>query len=204
MRFLTIVARPFDAEGFARAVIASHRRGAQHLDDVDQLDRVLPSGEYLALVAALGPDRQHPFRTTFPLTSDAVELLTTTTTTTTESGSAATASLDVRQWRMNSSVSVVETVLRELRAKPNRKDYLLHDDNLPYDFRDLLTSLGLEYVEKPENLDRYWKQHAQTFQPSPFEGTWEQHMHTTTFHLDLTAPSVTVISAKKTNSKEDQ
>ena len=100
---------------------------------------------------------------------------------------------------MNSSVSVVETVVRELNAKGNASQYLLHTDGLPYDFGRLLTPSGFNYVQSPENLERYWHMHKRTFEPVKWEGKWEQDPQrmTTTFNLQLEAPSVTVISARR-------
>ena len=68
---------------------------------------------------------------------------------------------------------------------------------LPYDFGRLLTPAGLRYAEAPENLERYLAMHAATFKPVPFEGRWDHDEGTgqTTFHVDVSAASVTVISA---------
>ena len=94
---------------------------------------------------------------------------------------------------MNSSRSVVELIVRELTNKPGT---LQHSDGLPYDFGRLLTPAGVKYAQKPENLERYWKMHADTFQPAPFEGTMAQDVDTgiTTFNVEVSAGTVTVLS----------
>jgi hypothetical protein len=176
----------------ARAVQAS--TASMLNGTITVIESVLPSGEYMALVAALGATRQSPFRTSFPLVTDAAALLDI---------SASAGGLDVRQWRMNSSRSVVETIVRELSDKHDDQ-YLQHNDSLPYDVGRLLTPAGLAYVEAPENLERYWRMQEQTFEPAPFEGRWQQDMVATetTFHLDLVAPSVTVISARRVGAAD--
>ena len=89
--------------------------------------------------------------------------------------------------------------MRELNAKHNASQYLLHDDGLPYDFGRLLTPSGFDYVQSPQNLERYWNMHKRTFESATFEGNVEQDPKrmTTTFNLQLEAPSVTVISARR-------
>jgi len=130
-------------------------------------------GTYYALIAAVGADRSHPFQTTVPLHPRA-EL---------HGGRA-------QQYRMNASVSVVETVLRELSSKPGT---LLHADGLPYDFGRLLTPQGFAYAQAPANLERYWRMHQATFQPSPFEGTWRKVPGGLDLQVTVIAPSVTVV-----------
>jgi hypothetical protein len=138
-------------------------------------------GEYYALVAALGRNRSTPFTTTVSWSTDAPALQSKHSS---------------QQWIMNSSHSVTETVLRELKDKPGM---LLHDDGLPYDFGRLLTPAGQKYAEAPENLERYWKLQADAFQPSPFEGSVERGKKDGEMivKLEVTAPSVTVFAAKK-------
>jgi len=75
----------------------------------------------------------------------------------------------VQQWRMDAGSSVVETLLRELRAQPGGTT-LQHDDGLPYDFGRMLTPAGYAYAQRAENLERFWAMQAATFQPAPFEG----------------------------------
>ena len=92
---------------------------------------------------------------------------------------------------MNASVSVIETLLRELRDRPGTLQF---DDGLPYDFDALLTPAGLKYAQEPSNLERYWRLHAGTFKPAPFEGSWTRPANgRTQFEVSVTAPSVTVI-----------
>lgn len=130
-------------------------------------------GKYYVLVAAIAADRTHPFRTTVPLRPRA--RLT---------------AKRAQQYRMDASVSVVETVLRELQSRPGT---LVHQDGLPYGFRRLLTPKGLAYAEAPENLERYWRMHRATFQPRPFEGSWEATPGGLNLEVTVTAPSVTVV-----------
>ena len=67
----------------------------------------------------------------------------------------------------------------------------------------MLTPKGLTYAELPENLERYWAMHARTFRPAPFEGAKARGppgaggAPTTEFRVDVTAPSVTVISVRR-------
>ena len=133
----------------------------------------LVNGTYYVLIAALGADRAHPFRTSVPVRLHG--------------------SLDgaaTHQYRMNSSVSVVETVLRELQSVPGT---LLNTDGLPYDFGRLLTPKGFEYAESSSNLERYWRMHADSFKPSAFEGTWQRATGGLELQVTVTAPSVTVL-----------
>lgn len=113
-----------------------------------------------------------------------------------------------QQYRFDSNVSVVETVLRELRAKeratPGEEGkYLKHGPtSLPYDFHEMLTPAGLVYAEALENLNRYYAMHAETFRPKPFEGSWakpktDEAAATTDFSVPVTAPSVTVVTARR-------
>jgi hypothetical protein len=135
---------------------------------------------YYALVAALGHDRGDEFRTTVALRAPF------------EVGS-------VQQYRMNSSVSVLETLIRELKGQPGM---LQTDDGLPVPFAQLLTPAGFKYAEAPENLDRLWRMHADTFKPSPFDGTWmpSADAASTEIEVGVTAPEVTVIVAHKKQS----
>ena len=83
------------------------------------------------------------------------------------------------------------TLLRELRDRPGTLQF---DDGLPYDFDALLTPAGLKYAQEPSNLERYWRLHAGTFKPAPFEGSWTRPANgRTQFDVSVTAPSVTVI-----------
>jgi hypothetical protein len=50
----------------------------------------------------------------------------------------------VQQYRMNSTVSVLETLIRELQGQPGM---LRSDDGLPYVFNKLLTPEGMAYAE---------------------------------------------------------
>jgi hypothetical protein len=93
---------------------------------------------------------------------------------------------------MNSSRSVVELLVRELTG---RDGMLQHNDGLPYDTGRLLTPAGFAYAQAPANLERYWRMHADTFQPAKFQGSWEvaDSVGTTTISVPISAGSVTVI-----------
>merc|ERR1712029_94328 len=72
---------------------------------------------------------------------------------------------------MNSSRSIVETVIKELADQPDMFQY--PHARLPSDFggsRSLLTPKGLEYVQQPRNLERYWGMNVKNFQPGNFDG----------------------------------
>jgi hypothetical protein len=140
--------------------------------------------EYFALVAGVGHNRTTPFSTQFELSTDAPLLLQHADELTWE------------QYKMNASYSVIETIVAELQGKPGT---LLHNDGLPYDTGRLLTAAGREYAEAPENLERYWKMHSETFQPKPFEGTWshDEEKGATKLSLEVEAYSVTVVSARR-------
>ena len=127
------------------------------------------------LVASVGADRDHPFSTTVPLHVHSATAL---------DGAAAV------QYRMDASVSVIETVVSELQGKPGM---LQHSDGLPYDFGRLLTPAGFEYAQLPQNLERYWRMHARTFQPDPFDGKWRSTEDGIVLEVTTTAPSVTVV-----------
>ena len=145
------------------------------------IESVQEGDTYYALIAALGADRAHAFETEVELALPRAHSVML--------GRGA-----VQQWRFDGSVSVVETLLAELK---DRDGMLALDDGLPYDFPTLLTAAGKAYAEQPANLERYWAMHTATFQPSPFQGTWTaQPGHGTTFHVPVTAPSVTVIAAR--------
>ena len=135
----------------------------------------LVNGSYYVLIASVGADRDHPFSTKLRLRAHSAAGL---------DGAAAL------QYRMDASVSVVETVVRELQGKPGM---LQHTDGLPYDFGRLLTPAGFNYAQMPENLERYWRMHAQTFQPSPFAGKLRPIKDGIKLEVEVTAPSVTVI-----------
>lgn len=133
---------------------------------------------YYALVATVGSERKDAFTTEVELSTDAFQ-----------SGSSR---LQVEQYQMDSSVSVIETIVRELHDKPGM---LIHNDSLPYDTGRLLTPEGFKYVEAPENLERYWKMHADTFKPNAYKGSWHHTGGQTKFVFDTQAYSVVVIKA---------
>jgi hypothetical protein len=136
---------------------------------------------YFLLVSALASNRSNPFHTTVTVKAEAPFF-------------ALGANVVVQQYRMNSSRSVVETVVRELRGKPG---LLLHDDGLPYDFGRLLTPAGFAYAQSPANLERFWHMHASTFKPELFEGKASLGAGgTCTFEVPVTAASVTVLVAR--------
>jgi hypothetical protein len=164
-------------------------------------------GELLLLVAALGPDRHSPFRTALQWNASAGALRDCGGGGGggggggRSSGSRSSA-VEVHQYRMDSSASVVETIVAELRGQPGM---LLHDDGLPYDIGRLLTPAGLAYVQRPENLDRYWELQRKGFQPAPFEGRSGWGVVSSSgpsgaeefqLHFEVTAPSVTVLVAR--------
>jgi hypothetical protein len=137
---------------------------------------------YYALVAALAYDREHPFQTTVKLNTE-FDIAS------------------VQQYRMNSSVSVLETLIRELKDTPGM---LQTDDGLPYEFHNLLTPKGFEYAQAPENLERLWSMHSGTFQPSPFDGTWARSADgtSTEIQIGVTAPVVTVVVAHRKAARQ--
>ena len=135
--------------------------------------------EFLILISALACNRTAPFSTKVKWATDSAAL---------RSGK-----LAVEQYRMDSSVSVTETIIRELQDKPGT---LIHNDSLPYDSGRLLTPAGRQYAESPANLERYWAMHAATFQPSAFEGSWARKGAGTEFELEVAAASVTVVRAR--------
>ena len=154
-------------------------------------------GAYYALIAAVGHNRTARFRTSVSITTDAPFL--------TENGAMLEpggegGALIWEQYVMNSSYSVIEAIVRELteRGEPGM---LAHDDGLPYDTGRLLTPAGRRYAEAPENLDRYWRMHAATFQPRPFEGSFVPRESGRgaggELKLDVSAFSVTVVSARR-------
>ena len=94
---------------------------------------------------------------------------------------------------MNTTNSVTEEVLRDLRGRP---DMFQQNDGLPYRFDKMLTRQGMRYVESSENLNRYWKMHAASFQPQQFEGEWTATNESEiVLHFNVTPPSVLVLSA---------
>jgi hypothetical protein len=163
-----------------------------------------PQPRYLALVAGVASTRQGRWTTKVTLQTDAFE-----------SSSSSSSRVEVHQWRMNASYSVVETIVRELSDNKTHPGTLLHADGLPYDFGRLLTARGMAYAEAPENLERYWAMHAGTFRPGPFEGTWRRRRAagrgeqegrgggTTEFQLEVAASSVTVVSARLVHRWEE-
>jgi hypothetical protein len=159
---------------------ASAASGGNLLNSTIGVIESVKADSYYALVAALGHDRGYEFRTTVALRAPF------------EVGS-------VQQYRMNSSVSVLETLIRELKGQPGM---LQTDDGLPVPFAQLLTPAGFKYAEAPENLDRLWRMHADTFKPSPFDGTWTPSADaaSTEIEVGVTAPEVTVIVAHKKQS----
>jgi hypothetical protein len=170
-------------------------------------------GELFLLVAALANDRNSPFQTTFQWNTSALhdcnggersEAARAPAGARPSAGAGAAAAappgaVQVHQYRMNSSTSVVETIVADLAGKPGM---LLRNDGLPYDLGRLLTPKGFAYVQRPENLDRYWEQQKRGFQPGDFEGNWswadKGRSGSAEFQLrvELTAPSVTVLVAK--------
>jgi hypothetical protein len=100
----------------------------------------------------------------------------------------------VQQWVMNTNNSVTEEVLRDLKGRPGM---FQQNDGLPYRFDKMLTRQGMEYVESGENLNRYWKMHADSFQPQQFEGAWSvTNESEVVLHFNVTPPSVLVLSCK--------
>lgn len=134
---------------------------------------------YYALVAVVASNRSNLFSTTVSLVADAL----------------GTSDVVVEQYQTNSERSVVETVIRELAGKPG----MLQNEGaaLPADFKHLLTPQGLRYVQRPENLERYWQMNADAFKLQPFEGTWSRdargRLH---LHAEVYASSVTVFVAR--------
>ena len=135
--------------------------------------------EYLILISALACNRTASYSTKVKWATDSAAL---------RSGK-----LTVEQYRMDSSVSVTETIIRELQDKPGT---LIHNDSLPYDSGRLLTPAGRQYAESAANLERYWAMHAATFQPSAFGGSWARKGARTEFELEVAAASVTVVRAR--------
>jgi len=137
---------------------------------------------YYAMIGAIASTRDQHWSTTVELSSDAFS-------------SMEQPQLTLQQYRMNSTVSATETVLRELKGQAGM---LQEDDGLPYDFKRMLTSQGMAYAEK--NIDRLWKMHASTFQPSSYEGTWQHDAASgqTTLRIDVSSASVTVVSVTAT------
>ena len=134
------------------------------------------SDAYMALIAALGPDRQHPFTTTVPLSAPVGDVR------------------NVQQFRNDASVSAVQALIDELAGNDG---LLQHSDGLPYEFERLLTARGRKRAEEPATLERLWGMHARSFRPAPFEGQWALSAdgQTTDLQVTVTAPSVTVIMA---------
>ena len=140
------------------------------------------NGTYHALVAAVGAERNASWSTTVELRAAAAS-----------APLAFPHGATVQQWRMDASVSVVETLLRELREEPGT---LLHADGLPYDLGRMLTPAGFEFAQRPENLERYWRMHAATFKPAPFEGVATPGAGgTLALAFQVASASVTVIRA---------
>ena len=149
-------------------------------------------GVYLAMVAAVAQKgREDHWRTQVELTTsmfsenDLQHVL--------DSGGV---QLKVEQWTMNSSHSVVEQVIRDL--KKDHPEYLREEGSkiLPTRFDALLTEDGLQYVQRLDVLNAYWKLHAETFQPKVFEGTWSVVGGGVTFVFSVEAPCVVVLSVK--------
>ena len=163
---------------------ATNRRGGGKNSTVALIESVKEDG-YFVMVAAVGAARNATWTTTVPVSTNAAMLVR----------HCPEKKMAVKQYTMNSSRSVVELIVRELTNKPGT---LQHSDGLPYDFGRLLTPAGVKYAQKPENLERYWKMHADTFQPAPFEGTMTQDADTgiTTFNVEVSAGTVTVLSVE--------
>ena len=154
------------------------RRGHQNRK-LGMIESVV-NGTYYALVAIVGSQRNDGFTTEVKLSTNAFQ----------DGGQ----KLQIEQYQMDSSVSVVETIVRELHGQPGM---LLHNDSLPYDIGRLLTPQGVKYAEAPENLERYWKMHANTFKPSPYRGSWQRSGDKIEFAFDAKAYSVVVIAARR-------
>jgi hypothetical protein len=154
--------------------------GAAPLNSTVALIESVKADAYYLLVSALSSKRSAPFTTTVTVSTDAKIL--------------AGGEITVEQYRMNSSRSVVETIVRELQGKPGM---LIHNDGMAYDFGRLLTPAGLRYAQEPANLERYWALHAGTFKPEPFEGKVVHDSDgTATFEIPVTAASTTVLVAR--------
>ena len=131
------------------------------------------------MISALACNRTTPFSTTVKWATDSPAL---------HSGD-----LAIEQYKMDSSVSVTETIVKELQDKPGM---LMHNDGLPYDFGRLFTPAGRKYAESAENLERYWRMHAATFQPAAYGGTWERKGGQVEFGVEVTTASVTVLRVR--------
>lgn len=138
---------------------------------------------YMFLIAGIGSNRTTRFRTAATVSTSAEVLR------------GGPEQLVWEQYKMNSSFSVIETIVRELEHKPGM---LQHADGLPYDTGRLLTPAGFHYAEAPENLERYWRMHSETFQPRPFEGKWVRGEDgTTSVEVEVSAFSTTVVVARR-------
>ena len=134
---------------------------------------------YLIMISALACNRTTTLSTTVKWATDSPAL---------RSGD-----LTIEQYKMDSSVSVTETIIKELQDKPGM---LMHNDGLPYDFGRLLTPAGRKYAESAENIERYWQMHAATFQPAAFGGTSARKGGQVEFELEVTTASVTVLRVR--------
>jgi len=141
-------------------------------------DETTGATTYYAMVGAISSMRDQHWTTTVQLSTAAFRGVTLPR-------------FRLQQYRMNSSMSATETVLRELKGQ---SDMLQKKDGLPYAFNEMLTAKGMEYAEK--NIDRLWAMHAGTFRPRPFEGAWQHDAvrGRTSLSINVTDASVTVVS----------
>merc|ERR1712107_240264 len=139
---------------------------------------------YYAMVAAVGFNRSQLFQTWVPIDFDSTKI--------------GSGEVTVKEYRMNSSRSVVETVISDLADKP--EFFQEPHSRLPNDLKKMLTKDGLSYVLQPENLERYWQMNAANFRPHTFDGTWTRsadgQVH---LHVRLEAFSVVVIAIHVAN-----
>merc|ERR1712151_841459 len=98
-------------------------------------------------------------------------------------------------YRMNSDTSIVEMVIRELSGQPHM--FKNPDKPLPAGFDHLPSNEGLAYVQRPENLERYWNQNIENLQAKPYTGEWSRIADgRLSMHPQVDAHSVTVLVVK--------
>jgi len=101
----------------------------------------------------------------------------------------------IEQYKMSSETSVIEMIIRELSSQPSM--FKNPDKPLPADFNHLLTAEGLKYVQRPENLERYWAQNVDNLQAKPYTGEWSRLADgRVSMHPQVDAYSVTVLVVK--------